>query len=370
MTITFGSPAAQGHFRTGVSLHSHTLHSRETLGILYPLAARNALVRAGLRLIERELGRVIGRVDLNRGWWTPPLSPLQAWRLECKQIQALGLAPVVSLTDHDCIEAPMSLRVLAECRKAPVSVEWTVPFENTFFHLGVHNLPPAGARALMQSFARYTAGSAGDLEELLGACVGHDDGLVVLNHPCWDEAGIGAPAHESALRRFFLRYGRFIHAVELNGLRPWHENRRVLALARSVDRPVVSGGDRHGTEPSTVLNLTNTTTFSDFAEEVRNGRSAVLITSRYREPHALRMLHNFEVMAGNLDNHAHGWRHWSERVFYERENGDIQSLNQIFERRVPRSLNAPFQLLNLFGAPGVTRALQLACPRPHLFSED
>ncbi len=366
MTVTFDSAAAQRRFRAGVSLHSHTLHSRETLAVLYQLAEQSVCVRAGVRVIEREFLRATGqRIDLNRGWWTPPLAPLQAWRLERSHIEAKGLVPIVSITDHDNIDAPLSLRVLDECRPVPISVEWSVPFEKTFFHLGLHNMPHSEARALMERFERYTATCTGNIHELLGAVAQNPDSLVVLNHPFWDEAGIGPTAHEHILRRFVLRYRRFIHCLELNGLRAWHENKRVLAFAQTVDRPVVSGGDRHGTEPNAVLNLTHATTFGDFAEEIRSGTSNILMTERYRESHAWRILHNFEVMAGEMEHHAHGWRHWSDRVFYQGENGDVESFKSIFGGRVPRALNAPLRLLRLVSVPGIRRAIRAVGPRPY-----
>jgi hypothetical protein len=48
------------------------------------------------------------------------------------------------------------------------------------------------------------------------------------------------------VRTFLARYGQWIHALEVNGLRLWPENRRVLEMARNLNYPVVSGGDRHG----------------------------------------------------------------------------------------------------------------------------
>jgi hypothetical protein len=35
------------------------------------------------------------------------------------------------------------------------------------------------------------------------------------------------------------------------------------------DQTIISGGDRHGCEPSAVLNLTNAKTFSEFIDEIR-----------------------------------------------------------------------------------------------------
>jgi hypothetical protein len=79
-------------------------------------------------------------VDFWKGYWTPPLPPLSAFQLEREQIEnELGLNPLISLTDHDSIEAPMLLRVVPEARRVPVSLEWTLPFHDTILHLGIHN---------------------------------------------------------------------------------------------------------------------------------------------------------------------------------------------------------------------------------------
>ena len=66
--------------------------------------------------------------------------------------------------------------------------------------------------------------------------------------------------------------GEFIHALELNGLRPWEENQQVISVAKASDRTLVSGGDRHGCEPASVVNVTGASSFSEFAAEVRAGR--------------------------------------------------------------------------------------------------
>ena len=63
---------------------------------------------------------------------------------------------LVSITDHDNIDGCLSLQVLEETRHVPVSIEWTVPFRGTFFHLGVHNLPPDTARAMTAAMNEFT----------------------------------------------------------------------------------------------------------------------------------------------------------------------------------------------------------------------
>jgi hypothetical protein len=138
-------------FRVGVSLHSHTLHSREPLDFLYRAANHSWLLRALLRRAERRYEGFHGaRLNLARGWWTPPLAPLDAYTLEFDQIQGLGLSPLVSLTDHDNIEAPTSLQAIDATRQVPVSIEWTVPVRNTFFHLCFQNLTPLIAFLILQ----------------------------------------------------------------------------------------------------------------------------------------------------------------------------------------------------------------------------
>src|SRR5262249_20583996 len=82
-------------WRSAVSLHSHTMHSREYLGRLPEYISR---VPIASHLIEREVGRIhLYRhcvVDFRRVYWTPPLSAREAYRLEASQIEEkLSLAP-------------------------------------------------------------------------------------------------------------------------------------------------------------------------------------------------------------------------------------------------------------------------------------
>src|SRR5436305_277900 len=95
--------AIHEEFRAGVSLHSHTMYSEESLDMLPRYTGKVPLVR---RALEKE-------IDYASAFWTPPLSPRQAHRLEEKQIQRQFQLPgLVSLTDHDNIQAGMMLRFL------------------------------------------------------------------------------------------------------------------------------------------------------------------------------------------------------------------------------------------------------------------
>jgi hypothetical protein len=176
--------------------------------------------------------------------------------VERGSIEELGLEAFVSLFDHDNIEAPMHLRVLQESKDIPISVEWTVPFGDAVLHLGVHNLPVREACPIMRTMAEVTVRKKGsDLTAILEWLCADPRTLVVFNHPCWDEEGIGAERH---------RYRLYIHALELNNLRPWSENREAARLARATGIPLISGGDRHARQPNAVLNVTNASSFEEF----------------------------------------------------------------------------------------------------------
>ncbi|MGH9646364.1 MAG: PHP domain-containing protein, partial [Bryobacteraceae bacterium] len=300
----------QSRFGAAVSLHSHTLHSREPLDFFYRIAKHCAPARWALRRSEARYQSLHGvPLDLRRGWWTPPLAPRDAYSVEFDQISSLGLAPIVSLTDHDDIDAPMSLQAMEGSPNIPISVEWTVPFRNTFFHLGVHNLPPKRARAIMDLLKAFTEQqpSERDLREILASLHAEPGMLTVFNHPLWDETGIGAEQHRTAAVALLSQHGEYLHAIELNGLRPWRENASAIRLAGDWSKPVISGGDRHVVEPNATLNLTNAGCFAEFASEVRSGWSDVLLASHYRTPYAARVFHNILDVFRTYQNHRLGW---------------------------------------------------------------
>src|ERR1019366_8997065 len=133
-----GPDFARNH-RTAVSLHGHTNRSKESLFFLPQLAQRFPMLEAAL---EKQCRKSTIPVDFSRAYWTPPLSPKLAYEAEKDQVEAtLGLKAMVSLTDHDNIEAPLFLRTLPGTAHTPISLEWSVPYAGTIFHLGVHNLP-------------------------------------------------------------------------------------------------------------------------------------------------------------------------------------------------------------------------------------
>ena len=281
-------------FRTGVSLHSHTNQSRETLDFLANLGNQYPAIRPLLTRLERRSEELQGlRVNYAASYWTPPMTPRLAFDLESRQIEALGLASMVSITDHDNINAPMLLRTIPSARGIPVSVEWSVPYGGVQdFHLGVHNLPSARATEWLRTLNDFTERpSEHRLGEILVALNDEPNVLLVFNHPMWDLFLIGRQKHEFLVNEFLLKYGALIHALELNGLRNWEENRATRRLAQQWNMLLISGGDRHGVEPNANINLTNATNFTEFVHEIRRQqKSNVLFMPQYAEPWKLRLL--------------------------------------------------------------------------------
>jgi hypothetical protein len=350
-------------FRCGVSLHSHTMHSREYLDRLPGYISR---IPVASYVIEREIGRLhlyTGRIiDFRKIYWTPPLSPREAMNLEARQIeQSIGLPALVSLSDHDTIEAGLQVRMLQVTSQAPISVEWTVPYEQTAFHLGIHNLPAARANAWMKALAEYTAHPTGQvLRNLLHELNAEPQVLLVLNHPFWDAESTGADQHRDFLAIFLQKYGHLLHALEINGLRSRCENRQVLELSRLSDLPVISGGDRHGSEPNAVLNVTNAASFDEFVQEVRlERRSQVVLMPQYFEPLQHRLLegawHALSDAPGEFGRH-----HWMSRVFVEAQDGSSRPLSDFMGTRFQRVIDKFRWIMALLVSPRVRPAVRLA----------
>ncbi len=278
--------------RAAVSLHSHSDRSREKLVFVPAIARRLPLVaprfERGLAAYEHRHGRPL---DFSRTYWRPPLAPADVIASEREQIERrFDCGALVSLTDHDTIDGPRGLRAAGR-HEVPLSVEWSVPFADAVFHLGVHAIPPDRVDEIERELSAYTAGARGSLAELLDWVGEHPDTFVVLNHPYWDLGAVGARRHDSTLLTFLRLHSDRIHALELNGYRAWTENRRVLPLAEGFGLPVVGGGDRHGFCPNTILNLTPASCLAEFARDLREGRPTdCVILPGYEAPYASRVL--------------------------------------------------------------------------------
>jgi hypothetical protein len=229
----------------------------------------------------------------------------------------------------------------------------------TFLHLGVHNLPLRTASEILEALTSYTREpNSTVLGDLLATLDAEPSVLIVLNHPLWDQAGIGSERHLAVVRTFLKEAGDRIHALELNGLRPCDENQQAIALAVERDCTLVSGGDRHGCEPNAVINLTDATTFGEFADEVRSGASHVLFLPHYGQPLKLRIVravrdileHRPELLAR---------ARWTDRVFYTRADGARVPLSEVWGDGGPAAVRWFVKSVEFAGCDVAWRLLRL-----------
>lgn len=362
-------PKVAEGFKGGVSLHSHTNQSKETLDFIAELGNDWSVLRAVMEWAEKRSANKTGiRPQYAKSYWTPPLTPALAFDLEEKQIENLLQLPgIVSISDHDDINAPMLLRALPSARHIPISLEWTVPFGPTAFHLGVHNLPSASGAEWHQRMAEFTAlPAAGRDARLLTQILAELDEipgvLLVFNHPLWDLYRVGADRHGVSVNEFLAVNGQYVHALEQNGLRTWKENLAVAVLAGKWNQLVISGGDRHGIEPNANVNLTNAQTFTEFVHEVRRERkSHLLFMPQYREPWKHRILQGTLDAIRDYPHFPEGSRTWDERVFHPDSNGVVVPLSTLWkDDKVPTVVNAAMRIVRTMGSRPVSRGLKMA----------
>ena len=361
--------ASQG-FRTGVSLHSHTNQSKETLDFLANFGHQYPLMRPLLARLESRSAAHHGMpVNYSAAYWTPPLTPKLAFELESTQIENLDLAPMVSLSDHDNIKAPMLLRTVPSARQIPVSVEWSAPYGGVQdFHLGIHNLPSAKATQWMATLADFTANPSDEtLTEILSDLNSEPNVLIIFNHPAWDLFLIGQEKHALLLNEFMQKNGQFLHALELNGLRNWDENRAVRRLAEKWNMPLISGGDRHGVEPNANINLTNATSFTEFVHEIRREKqSHLLFMPQYAEPWKHRILRSAIDVIRNYPEFPQGSRTWDERVYHPDAKGVDTPLSQLWPSGIaPWQMTWCLALVKLMGRGPVSGGLRMAWSESH-----
>jgi hypothetical protein len=331
-------------FATAVSLHAHTWHSREVMSDLPNYIIKVPIVADWFRRTGAS------RLDFSKAYWRPPATPREVFDSETAQIDArFGVRSIVSITDHDDIAAGVELQEQYAVSRAPISVEWTVPYGAGFLHLGVHNLPGPTPSIWFDRLAAFTARpDVEPLREILDDLYDEDGVLLVLNHPLWDLAGVGASTHTALLTCFLNEHRARLHAVEINGYRSRRENSGARRLAAELDLPLISGGDRHALAPNAVLNLTRARSFTEFVDEIRSGVSHIVVMPEYAQPIGARVMASAAEVMRHYSAYAKGRRGWMDRVWWETAEG-VRPLSSHWPNGGPlwvRSSIAVFQLVS------------------------
>lgn len=357
--------------KTGVSLHCHTEHSKEMLDFIPHYADKLPIISYFWQKERKKYQEKEGKgIDFSTAYWSPPMTGQAVYNIEKDQIARAGLDEIVSITDHDSIDAGLEVNRNGENTHAPISLEWTVPFEFGFFHVGVHNLPTDRAVEITQTLLEYTFvkenHSNEKLQEMFSMLNELPGVLVILNHPIWDIELVGEERHEALLKDFIKAHGRWIHAFEINGFRSWSENKLVIEMAEALGIPIATGGDRHGCKPNTVINLTNADTFDEFVHEIRvEKKSEVVLMPEYEQPLHSRQLQSFSEILKHYPEFVEGRQKWFERVFFD--SGDGQGVRSLashgWRLGGPRWLRAAIWTLGFLGSPQVRPLFRLARSR-------
>jgi hypothetical protein len=365
------------NYRTGISLHCHTQYSKEMLDFVPRYAERLPVISYFWKNEREKYFEREGKYpDFSSAYWSPPLAEQIVYSLEKKQINKAGLEAVVSITDHDTIEGNLKLSAQSGDEKIPISMEWTVPFEDGFFHVGVHNLPENLADKISRQLLDYTFSEKSkdktSLTEIFALLNSLPEVLLVLNHPLWDIEMVGREDHRRLLKNFIKEHGKWIHAFEINGFRSWSENKAVIEMAEALNIPLVTGGDRHGCRPNTMINLTNSTTFDEFAEEIRVDRcSEIALLPEYAQPLQWRQLQSFADILRFYPEFSEGRQKWFDRVYVD--IGDSFGLRQLsvhWKQGGPPWLRWAIKFLGVLGHERMQSVFRLAMKPEDILPRD
>lgn len=352
--------------KSGVSLHCHTENSKEMLDFIPHYAEKLPIISYFWRKESANYLKKEGKnIDLSTAYWSPPMTPQMVFDIEKSQINRAGLNALVSISDHDSIEANLRVNETTDIQQAPISLEWTVPFEFGFFHVGVHNLPKDRAVEITKTLIDYTFGenpSNEKLNQLFAMLNEMPQVLVVLNHPLWDIELVGKEKHEVLLKNFIREHGRWVHAFEINGFRTWSENKAVIEMAEALGIPIATGGDRHGCQPNTVVNLTNAGTFEEFVDEIRVAKRAeVVLMPEYSHPLQSRQLQSFSEILKLYPEFPEGRQKWFDRVYFDVGDGHgPRQLSVHWKRGGPTWLRWAIWTLGVLGSPKARPIFSLA----------
>ena len=274
-------PHPDREFECAGSLHNHSCYSVEKLAALNQVV-KLAFMRPLSGVLQRAFG-LDGIAGLNYAeiTYNPPYTPEAVYQMEASAAADWGFHRLhITITDHDEFAGSAALLRGRPDLKGHIAIgeEVSVWYQGHLFHLGVSGLPENGideTHIRIQSAAR--CGRHDELFETLAA----SGCLVVLNHPlvAWRPGAQAIPIAD-----LLARYGWAIHALEVNGMRRRQENDRVLELARQCQKPVVGGGDSHLLVASSIVSLSQATSFNDFIAEVKDGRSVPFVTPDYFAP--------------------------------------------------------------------------------------
>ena len=127
----------------------------------------------------------------------------------------------------------------------------------------------------------------------------------------------------------------------------------VIDLAESINKPVISGGDRHCCQANTTINITDAVSFEEFVGEIRtDGYSRVVVTPGYNISLPVRQLRSMAQILANYKHFPAARRVWSDRVFLDYHDGrGLRSLTKSWNGHRPLWSYFAFFALSMLAHP-------------------
>ncbi|HDI78042.1 MAG TPA: hypothetical protein ENF54_00205 [Desulfobacteraceae bacterium] len=337
-----------GEFNSAISLHSHTIYSKENLGIIARYANRIPIIRALFR--KENLKRIKSKkrpIDFSSGYWIPPLSPESVYISEKGNIEYnLDLNPIITVSDHDDLTGCLILKSIYPETHIPISFEWTVPLNGHTFHLGIYNIPYLMKDEIMEILRDNKGYDVKKIKDILDSISMSPEALIVLNHPLSQISD--TEDFHGGLKGFINEFAPWIHALEINGFRSQRENDLVIKMAHELSLPVVGGGDRHASAPNSVLSLTKGHSFSEFVSEIRHDRiSHIIYLPSYKDNLLERWLESIADFFRYYPKHPISIRRWTDRVFFRLENGIVRPLSYYWHQTIPFWVKSVVFMINI-----------------------
>jgi len=274
--------------------HAHSSYSVENMGFLNDFVKCYATLERFNRKFAAYFYRKTGeKLDYQRVWWSPPVSPKELYFSEMKGIKKEGFENfILSVTDHDTIDGSMQLA--KSYNNAWIGEELSLTFQplGHLFHVNVLGMPLKKANRIHSMLQKKKENS-----DKVFSYLSNKECILILNHPYWNVDR--KKPFKGVLEKFVSEYHNDIDALEINALRPHLENFFVKQLSKKTGIPLVAGGDRHALSPSSAFTMTKATTPIEFKEELKQRKTKIHYTKDYYTPYVYKIAKRVCEMAGD-----------------------------------------------------------------------
>jgi hypothetical protein len=133
-------------------------------------------------------------------------------------------------------------------------------------------------------------------------------------------------------------------------------------MAESFGLPVVAGGDRHGSKPNTVINISNCDSFDEYSADIRTGRrNEVALMPQYERPLISRQLESFAEILGRHPQLGADRSEWIQRIFFDLSDGNgLRSLSDLGLIKGPLWMRSAIRVLGVLGSPRMALLFRVA----------